>query len=337
MYYSYDKLLSRNALLNFVIGERGVGKTLNAKKFAINDFINNSHQFIYIRRFKTELDTAMSTFFKDLQANGYFEDLALTVKKKKEYYVMELNGEEIGYGIALTTSAILKSTAFPDVKNVIFDEFLINQGSAYHFLKDEVTQFLECIETIGRLRDLRIFLLGNSTTITNPYFAYFGINSLPYNSEFKTYKNGLICVNYIRNYEYRQAKRKSKFGQLIDGTDYGDYAIDNKFLYDDNSFIQKKPAWCKFWCIITIDGFDIGLWRDFKNGFIFLSKDLDPNTPLRFACSVKDHKTNTIFIQYKRNPYVKLIVESFCDGGLFFESQTIKNISMKLINKCIAR
>lgn len=336
MFYSYDKILSRNALLNFIIGERGVGKSLGAKKFCVTDFIKNSHEFVYIRRYNTELDKACKGFFEDLQSCGYFDDLALTVKKEKGIYRFEMDGQTIGYGIALTTSAILKSTAFPNVKNVVFDEFLINGSTAYRYLRDEVTQFLECIESIGRLRDLRIFLLGNATTITNPYFAYFDL-SLPYGSEFKMFKDGLICVNYIKNPEYRKAKRESKFGRLIDGTDYGSYAIDNEFLLDNHDFIAKKTPNSKFWATLIIDNYYIGIWRDFKSGYLYLSSQHDPNTPLQFACTLSDHKTNTIFMYYRKNPYVKLVLENFNFGTLYFENQNIKNITLRLINKCIAR
>ena len=336
MYYNFNQLLTRNAFLNFVIGERGCGKTYAAKKLGVTDFIKNEHQFVYIRRYKTELDTACNSFFKDLQENNDFDDLALTSKKRKGHYVFEMDGQEIGYGIALTTSAILKSTAFPKVKNIFFDEFLINQGSAYHYLSDEVTQFLELIETISRMRDVRIFMLGNATTITNPYFAYFNVG-LPYNSEYKSFKNGLICVNYIKNYEYRTAKKASKLGKLVDGTDYGSYAIDNEFLYDDNSFIQKKSPVSKFWGALIIDGIHIGIWRDFKTGFIYLSNHYDPSSPLTFACSIKDHKLNTIFMQYRKNPYIKLITDGFCNGIVYFENQNVKNLTIKLINKCLSR
>ena len=40
MYYDYQKVLSYNALLSFIIGERGVGKTYGAKKFCIKNYIN---------------------------------------------------------------------------------------------------------------------------------------------------------------------------------------------------------------------------------------------------------------------------------------------------------
>lgn len=39
MYYDYHKILSYNALLNILIGERGVGKTYGATKLVINKFL----------------------------------------------------------------------------------------------------------------------------------------------------------------------------------------------------------------------------------------------------------------------------------------------------------
>ena len=39
MYYNYNNLFSRNAMFNFIIGERGVGKTYGILKKAVKDFI----------------------------------------------------------------------------------------------------------------------------------------------------------------------------------------------------------------------------------------------------------------------------------------------------------
>ena len=60
MYYNYNDLFSYNAMFNFVIGERGVGKTYGILKKCVKDFINtmsNEHprQFVYLRRYKSEL------------------------------------------------------------------------------------------------------------------------------------------------------------------------------------------------------------------------------------------------------------------------------------------
>lgn len=95
------------------------------------------------------------------------------------------------------------------------------------------------------MRDIRVFLLANSVTITNPYFLYFDLK-LPYNSDIVTYKNGLILVQYMKNEEYRQEKKKSKFGRLVEGTSFEKYAIDNEFVLDNDNFIEKKQGTSKF-------------------------------------------------------------------------------------------
>ena len=42
IFYNYQKVLSYNALLTFIIGERGVGKSYGAKKFVAKRFINKN-------------------------------------------------------------------------------------------------------------------------------------------------------------------------------------------------------------------------------------------------------------------------------------------------------
>ena len=61
MYWSINKLLSYNALFNFVVGERGVGKSYGAKVYVANNFIKKNEEFVYIRRYKTELKEYMKS------------------------------------------------------------------------------------------------------------------------------------------------------------------------------------------------------------------------------------------------------------------------------------
>ena len=49
MYYDISHILTYNAYFNFLIGERGVGKTFSSKKFVINKFLKKGEQFIYLR------------------------------------------------------------------------------------------------------------------------------------------------------------------------------------------------------------------------------------------------------------------------------------------------
>ena len=71
IYYNYDKLFSFNFLMAFVIGERGCGKTFGAKVGVLKKFLKNGEQFIYLRRYKTELDNGK---IKRLTAHYYYTD-----------------------------------------------------------------------------------------------------------------------------------------------------------------------------------------------------------------------------------------------------------------------
>lgn len=335
IYYNFDKLFSYNFLMAFVIGERGCGKTFGSKQAVLKKFLKTGEQFIYLRRYKTELDTALSTFWNDLVDNGYFTEYNLKVKKTKMLTTFTCNDRVCGYAVPLSTANILKSTAFPKVKTIIFDEFILDGASGtYRYLKNEVTMMLDVIETVGRLRDIQVLFLGNALSITNPYFAYFNLD-LPYNGEFRTFKDGLIVVNYIKNLKYREVKKQSKFGKLIDGTDYGKYAIDNEMLRDNSHFLEKKPADSIFWGVLILNGESVGIWMS-RNGYLYLSSKYDPNTVHKFACDYNDHTEQTIFTNARENYYLKLCVKAYKQGLLKFENQKIKGLIIPLLNKCIS-
>lgn len=108
MYYDYHKILSYNALLNFLIGERGVGKTYGASKMVTNKFIKKGEQFAYLRRYKPELKKAVPHFFEALQNNNEFEGHTLSAKADKFY----CDGEVCGFAMTLSTAQDLKRNFF---------------------------------------------------------------------------------------------------------------------------------------------------------------------------------------------------------------------------------
>ena len=336
IYYNFDKLFSYNFLIAFVIGERGVGKSFNAKVAVLKKFLKTGEQFIYLRRYKTELDTALATFWDDIQDKGYFEDNLLQVKKSKMLTKFQCDGKVCGYAVPLSTANILKSTAFPNVNTIIFDEFLLDNSGTYRYLKSEVTILLDIIETVGRLRDIKVILLGNALNVhASPYFAYWDLELPTGDSEFKTFRDGAIVVNYIKNLKYRDAKKKSRFGKLIDGTAYGRYAIDNEVFRENNSFISKKPPNSTFYGMLIINGINIGLWNG-RDGYLYLSEKYDPNTNCKFALDYSDHTEQTIFTSIRENVYVHLCIRAYKQGWLRFESQKVKSITMNVLNKCIS-
>lgn len=327
IWVDYQPIVSRNALLNFVITERGKGKTYGGIKFCIKRFLKTGEQFVYLRRYKTELKESVPKFFDSLIQNEEFKDHKLEVKGNSFY----CDGKVCGYAIPLSTANILKSTSFARVMTILFDEFIIDKG-CYHYLRNEVEQFLDIIETIARLRDVRVFLLGNAISITNPYFLYFNL-SLPYNAEIKMFKQNLILVYYGKNQKYREIKKASRFGKLIENTQYGKYAIDNEFLRDTKTFIRKKTPNAKFFFTIIINGATYGIWTDSKEDLVFISNKYDKNCHIVFALTTDDHNDNTLFLQLKTSVFYQNLLFNYRMGRVRFENQKVKNGFMEWFTK----
>ena len=324
MYYDYSKILSYNAFINFLIGERGVGKTYGASKFVTSRFINKGEEFVYIRRYKSELHKAVPEFFKALINNEEFKDHKLTTKGNK----FIIDDQVAGYSFSLSTAQSLKSTNFPKVKTIIFDEFIIEEGQN-HYIKNEVENFLGMVESICRMKDIRIFMLANAVTISNPYFIYFDL-SLPYNTDIKTYKDGLILVQYMYNKEYREAKAQTKFGKLTADTEYSKYANENNFRLDNKNFIEKKTGSSRCSFGIKYKDNTYGVWFDFNEGKIFVSQDI--NTSQIFACTLHDHTPNTMLLSaIKDYNSWKTFIKNYKLGNVYYENVKIKNSIQELI------
>ncbi len=335
IFYSPEKILSYNALLNIIIGERGVGKTYSFKTFAVKRFLNKGKQFAYIRRYDTDLEASVGNtndnkFFEQIRKE--FPNSEFKITKSKKVRKLYIDGKICGYALPLSSADSLKSSSYENVDIIIYDEFMLKEGSTQHYLRNEPEIILDLIETIGRLRDVRVFCLGNAISSTSPLMYYFDV-SLPYNTDIKLFKDGTIAVEYIKNEKYREVKKASRFGKLIDGTKYGKYAIDNEFLTDSKAFIHKKDKNAKFYFILYVNGKQYGIWRDFKNQVMYISNDIDPNCPIKFAINESDHNESTIFAKVRSNFWFKQIINHYRLARLCFESQAVKNIFMQELNK----
>ena len=335
IFYNPERIISYNALLNIIICERGVCKTYGLKKFIVNRFLNKHKQFAYIRRYDTDLEASVGNtndnkFFE--QIRNEFPNSTFKITRSKKVRKLYIDDKLCGYALPLSAADSLKSSSYENVDTIIYDEFMLKEGSSQHYLRNEPEIILDLIETIGRLRDIRIYCLGNAISSTCPLMAYFDL-TLPYNTDIKTFKDGTIAVEYIKNEKYREVKKASRFGKLIDGTKYGKYAIDNEFLTDSKAFIKKKDKNAKFYFILYVNGRQYGIWRDFTNGYIYVSNDIDPNCPIKFAIHEEDHNESTVFAKVRSNFWFKQIINHYRLARLCFENQTVKNMFMQELNK----
>ena len=323
MFWSPHDILSHNCLFNFVLSNRGGGKTYGAKKLAIKKHLKEGSQFIYLRRYKTEF-ADFQNFFADVSEE--FPDVTFEVKGKKLF----INGNLAGYGIPLSTALMKKSVSYKFVKTIIFDEFIID-SKLVHYLDDEVVKFLEFYETVDRMRDETIVLfLANAISVSNPYFSYFGLRPDP-NKRFT--KKFPIIVEYYTNEEFIKAKYKTRFGQLIKGTVYGDYAVENKFLKDNANFVEKKTGNSVFQFAVHYNSQNYGFWYDFKEGNIYMSDDVDPSNPIKYVLTTQDHQPNMMLINNVNKSYLlKQAVTAWEKGYMRFKSMELKNKFLEILN-----
>lgn len=340
IFYSYAKIISYNAQISFLNGGRGVGKTYGAIVEVVCDFLKKGKQFVYLRRFMSEIETAVPKFFDALIDNNEFPGHEFKVKKNKHLTTFLIDGKIAGFAAALTTSQILKSTAFPLVRTIIFDEYIIDKG-AYHYLNNECDLFMDVIETVFRMRDGRVWCLANSVSISNPYFEYKIFNlSMPYESQFKICRrdengNPLVVIQRIKNADYEKAKSKTAFGQLISGYDYGNYAINNEFLRDSKTWVEKRPSGnSRNYSVIILNGHKYGVWLPVGSELVYLCRDYDPSNPCCYTIDPKWHDDHSILVTARRSRAVSVLVDSFKGGFLRFENSQIRNDFDLLLRKC---
>ncbi len=329
MWYDIGQTLTYNCLFNFVIGSRGCGKTYSAKKRAIKQFLDKGYQFVYLRRYKEELDETAESYFNDVILNNEFPNTVIEYRGG-QYFI---NDQLAGYAMALTKAKDYKSISYPKVMLIIFDEFLIEDNGYARYLKNEVKQFLNFYMSIDRYRGCIVFFLANSVSMVNPYTLYFDLH-LPYGSNIV--RKGDLLLQLVQNEEYIAARKQTRFGKLIEGTDFADYAIDNKFTNDSKTFIMRKTEKSNYYFTFVYMGEKFGVWVDYTEGKMFVSADVDPSCKIVYSLTVDDHEPNTLLLgQITKSPFFKPFMENYKMGNVYFENQKIKTIVYEVIKLCV--
>lgn len=184
-YYSLTPILQYDATYNVIFGERSNGKTYSVLKYAIEQYVNGGHQLALVRRWSEDfVGKRGQTMFNGLIANGEIEKITGGEYNTVHYYssrwflCRQTEKERIvdetpfAYGFAITSGEHDKSTSYPHITTILFDEFLTRTT----YLPDEFVLFMNIISTITRQRDdVKIFMLGNTVNQYCPYFNEMGL------------------------------------------------------------------------------------------------------------------------------------------------------------------
>ena len=249
-FYTLDNILSHNADYNMIYGERSNGKTTAVLKYALIDNIESDYvnQLGIIRRWEEDFKGKNGKqMFENIINLGWVEQYTHGEYNSIYYYSQrwylchydkdgnktKQREEPFALGFSITSEEHYKSTSYPNIKTILFDEFITRQ----YYLPEEFVKFQNLLSTIIRLRtDVKIFMCGNTINKFCPYFAEMGLSGV----------------------------RKQQKGS-IDIYTYGDSTLKVAVEYSD--FPSKKKASNKYFAfnnpkleMITHGGWEIDIY-----------------------------------------------------------------------------
>ena len=187
-FYSLKNILSKNAQYNVIFGERSNGKTYSVLKYAISKYAENHEQLAIVRRWQDDFTGKRgATMFDALVAN---DEISRATKGEwtgvyyygSRWFMCRYEDDKritdetpFAYGFSISSMEHDKSTSYPNITTICFDEFLTRTT----YLPDEFVLFMNVVSTIIRHRtNVTIFMLGNTVNKYCPYFKEMGLNHI---------------------------------------------------------------------------------------------------------------------------------------------------------------
>lgn len=171
--------------IKIIIGPRGCGKTYSVLDY-MQESSNEESKFIYMRRDGTEIDSCSSEYgnpFKKLNDDKGYDIHPFQISKFNGFGIArDEDTAVIGYGVALSTFASMRSQDFSDVDRIFFEEFIPEKHKRK--IKGEGEALLNLYETVNRNRELlgekpvELIMCANGIDLANPILLELGATSL---------------------------------------------------------------------------------------------------------------------------------------------------------------
>ena len=322
MYYNIHDLRTYNRLHNLIVGVRGHGKTYCLTDLCIKTGLEQKNiSFIVLTRYKEDIKDLKDGWW-DIVAHLY-PDYMFFSKRNIIYAKNSLETFPIGEFIALRDYMRAKRKPRPYVKIIFFDEFLNEEND---YLPNEIKAYLSVCDSVIRNRDnVRCYLVSNHISVINPYFNYFGFIQL--GSRFTRGKHDSL-LEFTDSEQFIEYRKSTKFGSSIDGTEYGEYAMQGKFLLDDMTNVSKVPeGQCHHQFNLILEGIPMEVCL--VSNLLYIKKSKD-TTAVAFTPYVDDAVLGAIFCTKNLNHF-DFIVKKFMRDEIMYESLSIKNAIINFV------
>lgn len=225
-YYSLKNIHKTNADYYVIFGGRSNGKSFAVHEEMLTEYMEKGKQSVLMRRWREDFTGARGDkMFANQVSSGNVEKITQGLWTDIYYWrsawylcKYEEDGKMIKdirpfcYGISISSIEHDKSTEYPNVTIILFDEFLAKGA----YLPDEFILFTNALSTIIRDRgDARIYMVGNTINKYCPYFGEMGLTHVKdmQPGTIDTYKYGengelTVAVEFSLN---RKGKASNKY------------------------------------------------------------------------------------------------------------------------------
>ena len=359
--YDIDEILKTVAQYYMIIGIRSNGKTYGVLDLGIKNYCQHNEQMAIIRRWDTDFTGKRG---KEMFSNLINNKVILKWSKGKwntviyrasQWFLAKKENDEVViddtpfcHGFALNVNEHDKSTSFPKVTTILFDEFLSRKG----YLNDEFIEFMNTVSTIIRHRtNVKVFMCGNTVNKYSPYFNEMGLYNI------KTQKEGTIDV-----YKYGESgltvaveycalpKEKIKKEKTITGSEIY-FAFNNPKLQMITTgaweidiyphLLQKykpKEVIAKYYIEFDKDILECEVVKQNLNIFTFIHRKTSPlkelPTDLIYTQRFSDKPNITRRINKPRTNYERKIWWLFTNEKVFYQDNEVGEIVRNYIQWC---
>lgn len=221
-FYNSERIMPywNDTMVFFITGERRIGKTFFFTRVMCELFIQYGYQTVWVRNRLVELqDPAFApAFLADMKRLHYCPEEWET-RTDGVYTGKGSDAKLICSFKSLSTFSNARGGAWPEVALIVLDEFQDESGK---FPKKACTALLSLTKTIFSGRDGRCFLLSNSISCMNPYYAHFRIWA---EKPVSVFPDKAIVIEKCSGYYRRAIGKKNKWNRVYKaGVGYGDYA-----------------------------------------------------------------------------------------------------------------
>ncbi len=357
-FYRLDNILSHNADYNIIYGERSNGKTTAVLEYAIDDYLNSgySNQLAIVRRWEEDFKGKNGQqMFQSIVSLGWIEKKTKGRYNSVYYYsqrwflcTYNALGDKIAQadqpfamGFSIGSEEHYKSTSYPNIKTILFDEFITRQ----YYLPEEFVKFQNLLSTIIRLRnDVKIFMCGNTINKYCPYFAEMGLTGVKKQEkgtvDLYTYGDSGLRVA-VEFSDFKAAKKASNKYFAFDNPKlqmitHGGWEIDI-YPHLPEKYAPKDVVYF-FYIVFDEDKLQGNIICKGNETFLYIHRKTTP---------IKDDNTQLVYQQqpdYRRNyrvsilkPYTKVdkyIADLFVRKKVFYQDNEVGEIVNNYIKWC---